>query len=74
MLVLGFIYVDDTVVVVDGPECLEVAVHEWSEGLKRRGLSINSHKSKVMHIRVNCFDQILEVVETLIVKPEHYHK
>ena len=65
-----FLYADEIVLVADSPGRLQVAVEEWTEELRRRGLAINPDKSKVMHVgrkeenlRIVCDGRQLEIVD-----------
>ena len=44
------LYADDIILITDTKERLQQAVNEWYEELKRKGMSINIDKSKIMRV------------------------
>lgn len=63
------LYADDVVLIADSMEKLQQAVIEWYEELRRKGMLINTNKSKVLHvgrqqedIHIYCNGEELEVV------------
>lgn len=64
------VYADDIVLIANSVVKLQQAVTEWSEELSRKGMQINTRKSKILHVgrheeevQVYCNGEQLEVVE-----------
>lgn len=70
----SLLYADDIVLICDTKEKLKQALLEWQEELKRKGMTINASKSKILvlsrdeeeTVEVVCNGEVLEVVENFI--------